>query len=78
MPRLPIKEVTFKEALILAVVKGAGYAWSIENGHLNIKAFEEWTSQLDYLDMAGETVVEIGDRHSSRNMAAYHKWHYFC
>ena len=55
-----LKNVTFEEVLEMAVVKGAGYAWSVENGNLNIKRFEEKTYHFDYLDLAGETVIEIG------------------
>jgi MSHA biogenesis protein MshL len=55
-----LKKVTFQEALDMVVVKGAGYAWKIENDHLNIKRFEDRIYHLDYLDLAGETTIEVG------------------
>jgi len=55
-----LKRVTFQEALDMVVVKGAGYAYKIEDGHLNIQRFEERIYHLDYLDMAGETAIEVG------------------
>jgi MSHA biogenesis protein MshL len=42
------------------VVKGAGYAWRIERGTLEIRRFEERIYHLDYLDMTGETVIDVG------------------
>ncbi len=55
-----LKSVTFEEALDMVVVKGAGYAWKIEEATLHIKRFEERIYQLDYLDIAGETEIEVG------------------
>jgi len=55
-----LKNVTFKEALDMVVLKGAGYAWKIEDGCLHIKRFEEKIYHLDYLDMAGETDIHVG------------------
>jgi MSHA type pilus biogenesis protein MshL len=55
-----LKRVTFQEALDMVVVKGAGYAWKIEDGNLNIKRFDERIYHLDYLDMSGETAIEVG------------------
>ena len=55
-----LKRVTFQEALDMVVVKGAGYAYKIEDGHLNIQRFEERIYHLDYLDMPGETAIEVG------------------
>ena len=55
-----LKSATFEEALDMVVVKGAGYAWKIEEDTLYIKRFEERIYQLDYLDMSGETEIEIG------------------
>ena len=55
-----LKNVTFKEALDMVVLKGAGYAWKIEDGCLHIKRFEEKIYHLDYLDMAGETDIQVG------------------
>ena len=55
-----LKSATFEEALDMVVVKGAGYAWKIEGDTLYIKRFEERIYQLDYLDMSGETEIEVG------------------
>jgi len=55
-----LKRVTLMEALDMVVVKGAGYVWKIEDGNLNITRFEERIYHLDYLDMAGETSIEVG------------------
>ena len=55
-----LKTVTFQEALDMIVVKGAGYAWEMEDGYLNIQRFEERIYHLDYLDLAGETTIEVG------------------
>ncbi|MCJ7830532.1 MAG: hypothetical protein MUP74_04005, partial [Desulfobacterales bacterium] len=55
-----LKNVTFQEALDMVVVKGAGYAWRIERGTLEIRRFEERIYHLDYLDMTGETVIDVG------------------
>jgi MSHA type pilus biogenesis protein MshL len=55
-----LKDVTLEEALDMVVVKGAGYAWKIENESLYINKFEERIYQLDYLDMLGETDIETG------------------
>jgi len=55
-----LKQVTFEEALEMVVVKGAGYAWEIEGGNLYIKKFLEKIYHLDYLDLVGETSIEIG------------------
>jgi len=55
-----LKNVTFKEALDMAVVKGADYAWKIEDDTLYIKRFEERIYHLDYLDMSGEVEIEVG------------------
>jgi len=55
-----LKEVTFEEALEMVVEKGAGYAWKIEKGNLYIKRFEERIYHLDYLDLVGETKIDIG------------------
>jgi MSHA biogenesis protein MshL len=55
-----LKKVTFKEALDMVVVNGAGYAWKIEEGNLYIKRFMEKIYHLDYLDMPGETDIEVG------------------
>ncbi len=55
-----LKQVTFEEALEMIVVKGAGYTWKIERGNLHIQRFEERIYQLDYLDLVGETNIDIG------------------
>lgn len=55
-----LKQVTFEEALDMIVVNGAGYAWKIEGGSLYIKKFEERIYQLNYLDLVGETRIDIG------------------
>jgi MSHA biogenesis protein MshL len=55
-----LKNVTFEEALEMAVVRGAGYAWSVKDNCLNIQRFQERIYQFDYLDIAGETDIEIG------------------
>lgn len=44
----------------MVVVNGAGYTWDIQGDTLRIKVFEERIYQFDYLDMAGETDIEIG------------------
>ncbi|MFC1826137.1 type II secretion system protein GspD [Thermodesulfobacteriota bacterium] len=55
-----LKKVTFKEALDMVVVKGAGYVWKIQDGNLNIKRFEERIYQLDSLDLSAETEIAVG------------------
>jgi MSHA type pilus biogenesis protein MshL len=55
-----LKNVNFKEALEMAVNKGAGYAWTLEDGFLHIKKFEERVYHFDYLDLVGEANVEVG------------------
>lgn len=55
-----LKQVTFDEALDMIVVNGAGYAWKIEGDNLYITKFEEKIYQLDYLDLVGETKIDIG------------------
>ena len=55
-----LKNVTFEEALDMIVKKGAGYAWEIKDGVLHIKRFEERIYYLDYLDIIGETDIEVG------------------
>ena len=55
-----LQQATITEALDMVVVNGAGYAWKIEGDNLFIKVFEERIYQFDYLDMAGETDIEIG------------------
>jgi MSHA type pilus biogenesis protein MshL len=55
-----LKNVTLKEALDMAVTRGSGYAWTMENEFLHIKKFEERIYHFDYLDMAGEASIEVG------------------
>ncbi len=55
-----LKQVTFEEALNMIVVRGAGYAWEVQNGNLYINRFEERIYHLDYLDLIGETDIAIG------------------
>lgn len=55
-----LKNVTLEEALDMVVVKGAGYAWKIEKGCLNIQRFEQLIYHLDYLDMPGQVDIEVG------------------
>ncbi len=55
-----LKTVTFAEALNMVVVKGADYAWTTEDGCLYIKRFQEKIYPLDYLDMIGDTRIEVG------------------
>ena len=55
-----LKNVTLEEVLDMAVLRGAGYAWDIKNNCLNIQRFQERVYHFDYLDIAGETDIEIG------------------
>ena len=55
-----LQQATLTEALNMVVVNGAGYAWIIEGDTLFVKVFEERIYQFDYLDIAGETDIEIG------------------
>lgn len=55
-----LKNVTFEEVLEMAVVKGAGYSWNILDHCLHIQRFQEHIYHFDYLDIAGETDIEIG------------------
>jgi MSHA biogenesis protein MshL len=55
-----LRNVTLEEALDTIVVNGAGYAWSLEKGTLSIKRFTERIYQFDFLDMIGETSVDVG------------------
>jgi len=55
-----LKNVTLDEALEVIVVNGAGYAWDLQKGTLALKRFSERIYQLDFLDMVGETVVDVG------------------
>ncbi len=55
-----LKNVTFREALDMLVVRGAGYTWTIEKSCLYIKRFEQRIYHLDYLDLLGSTNIEVG------------------
>jgi type II secretory pathway component GspD/PulD (secretin) len=55
-----LKNVTLEEALDSVVTNGSGYAWSLENGLLRIKRFQERIYQLDHLDLIGETTIDVG------------------
>ncbi len=57
---LSLNNVTFAEALEMAVSKGAGYAWKMEGSNLYIQRFEERVYHLDYLDLSGETEIDVG------------------
>jgi MSHA type pilus biogenesis protein MshL len=54
------KNILFEEALEMVIGLGAGYAWSITGDTLYIQQFEERVYHLDYLDMPGETEIEVG------------------
>lgn len=54
------KNILFEEALDMVIGLGAGYAWSITGDTLYIQQFEERIYHLDYLDMPGETEIEVG------------------
>lgn len=51
---------TLAEALDLVVVKGAGYAWKSTGSQLEINRFEERLYVFDYLDLTGETSLDVG------------------
>jgi MSHA type pilus biogenesis protein MshL len=55
-----LKNASLREALDMVVVKGSGYAWKIRDGSLDVTRFEEKIYQLDYLDMGGQTEIDIG------------------
>jgi type II secretory pathway component GspD/PulD (secretin) len=55
-----LKQATFTEALDMIVTSGAGYAWSLEGEMLSIQTIMEKIYSLDYLDMPGETDIEVG------------------
>jgi MSHA biogenesis protein MshL len=52
--------ILFVEALDMVIGLGAGYAWTITGDTLHIEEFEERIYHLDYLDMPGETEIEVG------------------
>jgi len=55
-----LKNVILDEALDMIVVKGAGYAWELEDGTLHIKRFQERIYRFDSLDMVGQTEIDVG------------------
>lgn len=55
-----LKAVTLKEALDMVVRNGAGYTWAVAEGNLSIKRFEERIYHLDYLDLSGQTEIQVG------------------
>jgi MSHA type pilus biogenesis protein MshL len=55
-----LKNVTMEEALDMIVEKGAGYAWKVHDGTLHVRRFKEHIYQMDYLDMVGETDIDVG------------------
>lgn len=57
---ITLKNATLEEVLEMAVVRGAGFAWSINDNCLNIQRFQEHTYHFDYLDISNETDIEIG------------------
>jgi MSHA biogenesis protein MshL len=54
------KNVTLREALDMVVVRSSGYAWKIDESFLHIQRFDERIYHLDYLDISGETDIDIG------------------
>ena len=55
-----LQQATLTEALDMLVFRGAGYAWEIEGDSLYINVYQERIYQFDYLDLIGETDIEIG------------------
>jgi MSHA type pilus biogenesis protein MshL len=54
------KNILLEEAMELVIGLGAGYAWNITGDTLYIQQLEERIYHLDYLDMPGETDIEVG------------------
>jgi MSHA biogenesis protein MshL len=55
-----LKNVMLNEALDMIVINGAGYAWALENGTLYIRRYQERIYRLNFLDMVGETDIDVG------------------
>ena len=55
-----ITNATLREAFEMVIAKGSDYAWKIEDGFVYVQKFEEKIYNLDYLDMSGETDINIG------------------
>ncbi len=55
-----LKRATFSEAMDMLVKNGAGYAWTVEGEMLYIRTFMERIYAFDYLDMPGDTDIQVG------------------
>ncbi len=55
-----LKQATFSEAMNMVVKNGAGYAWTVDGEMLSITGMMERIYAFDYLDLPGETDIEIG------------------
>jgi MSHA biogenesis protein MshL len=55
-----LNQATFAEAMDMVVKNGAGYAWTLKNELLSINTSVERIYAFDYLDMPGETEIEVG------------------
>lgn len=55
-----LKQANFEEAMDMVVKSGAGYAWHTEGEILYVRAFAERIYAFDYLDMPGETDIQVG------------------
>jgi type II secretory pathway component GspD/PulD (secretin) len=55
-----LQQATFAEAMDMLVKNGAGYAWIVEDEVLHIKAFMERIYAFDYLDLPGDTEIQVG------------------
>ncbi len=55
-----LKQATFAEAMDMLVKNGAGYAWIVEEEVLYVRTFMERIYSFDYLDMPGETDIQVG------------------
>ncbi len=55
-----LNQATFAEAMDMVVKNGAGYAWTVDGEMLTVKNLEERIYAFDYLDMPGETNIEVG------------------
>jgi MSHA biogenesis protein MshL len=55
-----LKQATLEEALDIVIAQGGGYAWQVQGGCLHVKRFQERIYHLDYLDLVGETDIEVG------------------
>lgn len=55
-----LNNATLREALDMVIVKGSGYAWETVDGSLEVKRFEERIYDLDYMDIGGQTDIDVG------------------